>query len=280
MRRRWNRLLPGWLATAIVVVAGCGPAAAPFTAESARTSATATPTQAEATPVQRGAAPLASTPISTPTTPLTPAWQDSVRQAREDLAQRLGLDAGQIDLVDAQAVVWPDTGLGCPQPGMAYAQASTAGFRVILEAEQERYAYHTDAGRVVVLCESGEVAKEEIVSDEPLSGVAETSSVDEMVAKAKEDLARRLSIGVDQISLREAREVTWPDASLGCPQPGMVYAQVLQDGLLIRLSAGGRIYFYHSGGSRDPFLCEQSPLVPQTPDKIDELIPPPDSEID
>lgn len=100
-------------------------------------------------------------------------------------------------------------------------------------------------------------------------------------SQAKEDLARRLSIAVDQITLLEVREVVWPDASLGCPQPGVAYEQVPQDGLLIRLDVEGRMYFYHSGGTQAPFLCEQtSQVVPKVTPKFDEVLPPPGSETD
>lgn len=103
----------------------------------------------------------------------------------------------------------------------------------------------------------------------------------EIVQKAQEDLAARLDIPVDQVELREVRAVTWPDASLGCPEPGKVYAQMLQDGLLIRLSAGGELYFYHSGGGQDPFFCEQTnQIIPDVTPTDDEFVPPPDSEID
>jgi hypothetical protein len=101
-----------------------------------------------------------------------------------------------------------------------------------------------------------------------------------MVMQAKEDLARRLSVKVDEIKLLEAREVTWPDSSLGCPQPGKVYSQVLQDGLLIRLEVGGRMYFYHSGEVLGPFLCEQTSRIVPHPTKDEEFVPPPESEID
>ena len=98
---------------------------------------------------------------------------------------------------------------------------------------------------------------------------------------AKSDLSRRLDISVDEIKVLEARAVVWPDASLGCPQPGMVYAQAVQEGLLIRLQAGGEMYIYHSGGDETPFLCAQtSHIVPKITPKFDEMVPPPDSEID
>ena len=79
-----------------------------------------------------------------------------------------------------------------------------------------------------------------------------------LLADAKEDLAPRLSIPVEQIDLVELSPVVWPDGGLGCPEPGMAYTQVQQEGLLIRLRAGKQIYPYHSGGGRPPFLCEQA----------------------
>lgn len=81
---------------------------------------------------------------------------------------------------------------------------------------------------------------------------------DPLVQKAVTDLAGRLGITPEDVTVLSVEAVTWPDSSLGCPQPGMVYLQVMIDGLRIRLSAGGALYEYHSGGSRDPFLCPQA----------------------
>src|SRR5262245_20683020 len=69
------------------------------------------------------------------------------------------------------------------------------------------------------------------------------------VKLARDDLAGRLGVDVGQIEVVEARAVTWPDGSLGCPQPGMAYPQVLVDGLLIRLRAQGRLYAYTAAGT-------------------------------
>jgi hypothetical protein len=48
-----------------------------------------------------------------------------------------------------------------------------------------------------------------------------------LIEKAITDLAKRLAVPVDEITLLEAKSVIWPDASLGCPEEGMQYAQVL-----------------------------------------------------
>jgi hypothetical protein len=82
------------------------------------------------------------------------------------------------------------------------------------------------------------------------------------VEQAKSELAGRLGISPGQVNLVSSQEVTWRDASLGCPQPGMQYAQVLTNGTRIVLEAGGKRYEYHAGGRGAPFLCTnpQPPL--------------------
>jgi hypothetical protein len=84
-----------------------------------------------------------------------------VRRAIEDLAQRLGLDGDRISLVTVEAVEWSDASLGCPQPGMVYAQVIVPGFRVKLEAGGQEYTYHSDAGQLVVLCPEERPSREE-----------------------------------------------------------------------------------------------------------------------
>jgi hypothetical protein len=84
-------------------------------------------------------------------------------------------------------------------------------------------------------------------------------SLEAFVRSARTDLAARLGVSEDVIAVRSAQAVTWSDASLGCPQPGMAYAQVPEDGTFIELEHAGTVYPYHSGGSRpEPFLCQQS----------------------
>jgi hypothetical protein len=79
------------------------------------------------------------------------------------------------------------------------------------------------------------------------------------------DLVSRLRVDPAGISVISVRSVTWPDGSLGCPRPGMVYLQTPVDGALIELSVGSTAYRYHCGGSRGPFLCEKpSRQVPPT----------------
>jgi hypothetical protein len=202
----------------------------------------------------------------------------------DDLAAQASVQREAIQVVRAEAVVWNDGSLGCPQPGLMYTQALVEGYRVVLEVDGESYAYHAnDRGRFF-LCEGG-VAKVEpppgLVEDEgemtPRAGVP--LGLQRFVDQALADLAERLAIEAAQIEVVEVKEVVWPDASLGCPQPGMAYIQVPFDGLLIRLRVGERVYAYHSGGGRDPFLCDPAVTQKDTPPQLDleDLITPPPS---
>ncbi len=78
------------------------------------------------------------------------------------------------------------------------------------------------------------------------------------------DLALRLSIDATAVDIVSATLAEWPDSGLGCPQPGMQYAQVSTDGSVIVLRVDDKAYRYHSGGSRTPFLCEQPVKSPPT----------------
>lgn len=65
---------------------------------------------------------------------------------------------------------------------------------------------------------------------------------------ARTDLAERLGVAESAIELVGAAEaLTWPDVSLGCPQPGEMYAQMLTQGFKLTLGAEGRLYEYHTG---------------------------------
>ncbi|MFN8471805.1 MAG: hypothetical protein U0822_06390 [Anaerolineae bacterium] len=82
------------------------------------------------------------------------------------------------------------------------------------------------------------------------------------VANAQADLARRLGIAPASIAVAQAESVTWPDASLGCPQPGVMYMQIVTPGYRVVLSAGGREYDYRATSDGQVRLCERPAGTP------------------
>ena len=126
------------------------PTPSPAAQQTAVSLWTAVPiTQTE--PIETQEAPGMSA-VPTPT-PLDPTLQIVVAQARDDLAQRLGIAASQIEMVDLQAVTWPDKGLGCPKPGMIYLQVQVDGLLIRLRAGGRLYEYHSGGGVSPFLCE-------------------------------------------------------------------------------------------------------------------------------
>jgi len=80
-------------------------------------------------------------------------------------------------------------------------------------------------------------------------------SKNKMVAAVKADLASRLGISPDLISLVRAEAVTWNDASLGCPEKGQMYAQVLTPGYQIILKYEATEYDYRTNDVGFHKLC-------------------------
>lgn len=85
----------------------------------------------------------------------------------------------------------------------------------------------------------------EKVPAQPATGV--TGEVPEdLLASIRADAAARAGIDVDSPTVIRAEAVAWPDGSLGCPQPGVVYTQALVPGYWVVLSQGGREYDYRA----------------------------------
>ena len=89
-----------------------------------------------------------------------------------------------------------------------------------------------------------------------------SSGLESLIEKAREDLAQRLELEPNLITVIEAKPVTWPDASLGCSQPGVMYAQVQTAGYLIKLEANSWIYEYHTDTNQQVVFCEENVMMP------------------
>lgn len=79
--------------------------------------------------------------------------KDVLPVAKQDMAQRLGVNPGDIEIVKIEDAMWQDTSLGVPKSGEMYAQVVTPGFVITLNAGDFTYVYNTDASSSVVLAE-------------------------------------------------------------------------------------------------------------------------------
>jgi len=97
-------------------------------------------------------------------------------------------------------------------------------------------------------------------------GAVVPAGAEPLVEKAKQDAARKAGVSPDQVTVVSVKAVQWPDSSLGCPQPGFMYSQVVTPGYLIVLSAGGKTYEYHSDRGQQVVTCA-NPRPPLSADQ-------------
>jgi hypothetical protein len=91
----------------------------------------------------------------------------AVAAARANLAERLGVDESNIAVVSAESVDWPNSALGCPEPGRAYSQVVTPGYRIVLAVDGATYAYHASRNGSPFYCaEPGPSGSSPIVTGE------------------------------------------------------------------------------------------------------------------
>ncbi len=127
------------LAVLVVTCVACGSAPDSLEIDETTTSITVAPT----------------TESETTTMPASEEQQlPIVAPAREDLARRLGVDPGELEVVSFEEVAWPDGSLGCPEPGMSYTQAVVEGSKVVLGHDGRVYVYHAGDDDQPFLCPS------------------------------------------------------------------------------------------------------------------------------
>lgn len=72
------------------------------------------------------------------------------------------------------------------------------------------------------------------------------------------DAAVHLGVSQDQLRVESVQPEQWPDSSLGCPQPGEMYSQIVTPGFLIVITSGSKRLEYHTDGRSRVKLCSES----------------------
>ena len=77
-----------------------------------------------------------------------------------------------------------------------------------------------------------------------------SEDIDSLVMLAKLDLALKTGADIEKMDADSVEEFDFADASLGVPEPGVAYTQVITPGYIIILNAEGATYEYHASGER------------------------------
>jgi hypothetical protein len=201
------------------------------------------------------------------------APDDLVEQARQRLAATVGVDADRMELVASSVQDWSDASLGCPDPAAGYAQVIVPGYLLIFRSGDTVYDVHTSrTGRPMVYCRAGlpvllddlQLPAEDTLEAPPEGqpapplppmSVTDDATMQRMTGTAREALAQDLGVASDMPQLVEREAVTWRDGSLGCPQPGMDYAQVLIEGFRFVFDVEGMRYAVHTDLVSQAVVC-------------------------
>jgi hypothetical protein len=76
-----------------------------------------------------------------------------------------------------------------------------------------------------------------------------------MVGLAKAHLASSIGVAPEEVGVTTVETVTWPDAGLGCPKPGVDYLRMPRPGFRIWLEAKGTAYEYHTDADHRVIRC-------------------------
>jgi hypothetical protein len=69
------------------------------------------------------------------------------------------------------------------------------------------------------------------------------------------DAARRFKVAQSAVVLAGAEQLTWNDASLGCPQPGQMYTRTLVPGFRVVAKTTGGELIYHTDSQGLAVVC-------------------------
>src|SRR5574341_478173 len=124
---------------------------------------------------------------------LTPDFDPYVyaQNAIHLLASTLNVPESDVEFVGIVPAEWPDSSLGCPQPGQVYLQVVTPGYIVLLKVGTDSYEVHSDQIGNMVLCLNRIGAQFTPTPPDPVAA--------EFIIQTRADLAGRLGISPDEV---------------------------------------------------------------------------------
>jgi len=194
-------------------------------------------------------------PADPPAPKIATESKSPVDIARHVVADFLALPEDEVTLVSVESKDFGDASLGCPAPGMSYAQVITPGHLVIVEADGRRFDVRV-AGTNGRICRKPADKRVPQNSAEPQR--EHSSPVTSQVDEARADLAAQLDLPTADITVADVRSYAPGIASPGChpdcPDAGAGC------GVLIGLLYDGRRYEYHAYDGRTVPCPPLSPI--------------------
>lgn len=260
MRNHWFRA--GSLAGCLIVACGCssasqdrtdGESANPPAAQSGGVGSDAGAAGSkggaiESMPASASAPASATSPARTVPAEDEAAYAPIVKRAREALAAADVPGAAEAKVISVEPHQWSDSSLGCRRKGEMYMQVITSGHVVRFDIGGVPTAVSV-AGDAAVYC--GQGGGDERAPKRPNHPVR-AATMERVVAEAREDLASKLGVPVDEIKVAATIPFIWEDGSFRCGSAGDARQQVR--GYKLQLTRGPDSFVYHTD-FKSTFAC-------------------------
>ena len=101
---------------------------------------------------------------------------------------------------------------------------------------------------------------------QPVGEPVNTASIPRAVRRAVvADAAKRFKVAESAVVLARAEQLNWSDGSLGCPEPGMAYTQMLVAGFRVDASTSEGTLTYHTDSRGKVVSCGARSPIPERP---------------
>lgn len=161
-------------------------------------------------------------------------------KARELLAQTLGVDISQVEIVSQEQAEWSDSCLGLGGPAESCLAAIFPGWLVELSVKGETYFVRTDELGEIIRIEDMDPA--DVAGPIPLEPSEGDGPTPEAGEKARLALAEQLGISVNLVSVLAIEQTEWSDSCLGLGGPAESCLVAITPGWLVELTAEGESY--------------------------------------
>ena len=105
-----------------------------------------------------------------------------------------------------------------------------------------------------------------VESLQPVGEPVNTASMPRGVRRAVvADAAKRFNVAESAVVLARAERLAWSDGSLGCPEPGVVYTQMLVEGFRVDAMTSAGTLTYHTDSRGSVVSCGARSAKPALP---------------
>jgi len=163
------------------------------------------------------------------------------QRARQLLARDLVVEFDDTEVISREPHTWPDSSLGCGQPGDMAAQVITSGYAMVIKTSHGNYRVHA-TDKYAVVC--GPATQWRNASG-PRANMP-LRNINLQIERARTDLSQKLSASDADIKTVGFVADEWADSSMGCPAANESITSQVTKGYRITLEYQARAYTYHT----------------------------------